>query len=131
MPPFFVYLNFKCAFIVLQLLFKINENMIQFLHGFSFPVSFTPISPLLILSTVAANTTSPAPSRSIFLLNSFVTFKLSHTIFCAWECHVTPHLSGIQVMGHIDGTIPSQSSTIIQGATSISFTPNTLHGSPL
>ena len=78
-------------------------------------------APRSSLESAAMATTNPTSSKSSLLLNVSITFKLSRANYRAWKRQVTALLSGIQVMGHIDGTISSQSPTIFQDGSS---TPN-------
>lgn len=67
---------------------------------------------------MAANINTP-PSKSTLLLHASISFKLSRNNFRAWKRQVTSLLSGIQVIGHIDGTTSSQTPTIVQAAASV------------
>jgi hypothetical protein len=60
---------------------------------------------------MAVNTTTTNPSKQSLLLHATITFKLSRPNHRAWKRQVTSLLSGIQVMGHIDGTTPSENPT--------------------
>ena len=88
----------------------------------NFVISFLSLTaPQSSLESAAMPTTNPTSSKSSLLLNVSITFKLSRANYRAWKRQVTALLSGIQVMGHIDGTISSQSPTIVQDGSS---TPN-------
>lgn len=67
---------------------------------------------------MAANINTP-PSKSTLLLHASISFKLSRSNFRAWKRQVTSLLSGIRVIGHIDGTTPSQTPTIVQAGASV------------
>jgi len=61
------------------------------------------------------------PSKTSLLIHASITLKLSRASHRAWKRQATSLLSGIQVIGHIDGTTPSQSPTILTAGVS---TPN-------
>ncbi|PNX82985.1 hypothetical protein L195_g039022 [Trifolium pratense] len=56
------------------------------------------------------------PSKQTLLLHASITIKLSRTSHRAWKRQATSLLSGINVIGHIDGTTPSQTPTILTAA---------------
>nr|ABD33334.2 Polynucleotidyl transferase, Ribonuclease H fold, putative [Medicago truncatula] len=61
------------------------------------------------------------PTKTSLLIHASITLKLSRASHRAWKRQATSLLSGIQVIGHIDGTTPSQSPTIVTAGVS---TPN-------
>lgn len=65
--------------------------------------------------------TNPSNTKSYLILNASITFKLSSKNFRAWKRQVTTLLAGIEVMGHIDGTTPIQTETIINNGV---YAPN-------
>lgn len=61
------------------------------------------------------------PTKTSLLIHASITLKLSRASHRAWKRQATSLLSGIQDIGHIDGTTPSQSPTIVTAGVS---TPN-------